>query len=111
MSSTPSSPMEIRANGQLVARIPNAVGTDRRTPLKVRAFATLVDATGPYRVEPICGSHVPVHRVCCNPSSVLPVRVIGDEAKYWPGPPPELHRSHAGSIIRPVSTDTGKIEG
>ena len=35
MSSTPSSPMEIRANGQPVARMPKAVGTDRRTPMNV----------------------------------------------------------------------------
>ena len=54
MSSTPSSPIEIRANGQPVARIPNAVGTERQTPLNVRAFGTLADATGPEQVEPMC---------------------------------------------------------
>jgi hypothetical protein len=35
MSSTPSSPIEIRAKGQPVALIPKSVGTDRRTPMNV----------------------------------------------------------------------------
>jgi hypothetical protein len=35
MSSTPSSPIDIRANGQPVATMPNAVGTDRLTPMNV----------------------------------------------------------------------------
>lgn len=53
MSSTPSSPIEIRANGQLVAMMPKAVGTDRRTPMNVCWVTTLVDATGRGQVE--CG--------------------------------------------------------
>jgi hypothetical protein len=51
MSSTPFSPIEIRANGQLVATIPNAVGTDRRTPMNVCWVTTPIDATGREQVE------------------------------------------------------------
>ena len=51
MSSTPFSPIEIRARGQLVATSPNAVGMDRRTPMNVCRLATRIDATGRERGE------------------------------------------------------------
>jgi hypothetical protein len=51
MSSTPFSPIEIRAKGQLVATIPNAVGTERRTPVNVFWATTLFDASGRLQVE------------------------------------------------------------
>jgi hypothetical protein len=46
MSSTPFSPIEIRANGQLVPTTPKGVGTDRRSPMNACWVATLIDATG-----------------------------------------------------------------
>ena len=51
MSSTPFSPIDIRASGQLVATTPNAVGMDRRTPMNVCWVATLIDATGREQVK------------------------------------------------------------
>jgi hypothetical protein len=46
MRSTPSSPIEIRAKGQPVATTPNAVGTERRTPVNVCWVTTLIDGSG-----------------------------------------------------------------
>ena len=51
MSSTPSSPIEIRAKGQLVPTTPNAVGTQRRTPVNECWATTLIDANGREEIE------------------------------------------------------------
>src|ERR1700722_19617788 len=51
MSSTPFSPIEIRAKGQLVATTPNAVGTERRIPVNRCWVITLIDANGREQAE------------------------------------------------------------
>lgn len=50
MSSTPSPPIEIRAKGQLVPMAPNAVGTERRTPVN-ECWVTTLDTNGREKVE------------------------------------------------------------
>ena len=51
MSSTPSSPIEIRAKGQLVLMAPNAVGTERRTPTNELLGHHALDANGREEIE------------------------------------------------------------